>query len=227
MPNLIQFGTLDKNLINNNKMEIQLLVSFLCASVLLSLMPGPDNIFVLTESITKGKNNGIAISLGMSLGVLVHTTAAATGLSIIIQKSAMAFTVIKFIGAAYLFYLAFLSFKEKKSELNFMKKENDNEDVSYLIKKGFLMNALNPKVALFFIAFLPQFITKTGFNITVQMFILGIIFALQVFFVFYIISILSGRLTKYVKNPKFWNITKWSKGVILSALGMVLLFSRK
>lgn len=208
-------------------MEIQLLVSFLCASVLLSLMPGPDNIFVLTESITKGKNNGIAISLGMSLGVLVHTTAAATGLSIIIQKSAMAFTVIKFIGAAYLFYLAFLSFKEKKSELNFMKKENDNEDVSYLIKKGFLMNALNPKVALFFIAFLPQFITKTGFNITVQMFILGIIFALQVFFVFYIISILSGRLTKYVKNPKFWNITKWSKGVILSALGMVLLFSRK
>lgn len=227
MPNLIQFGTLDKNLINNNKMEIQLLVSFLCASVLLSLMPGPDNIFVLTESITKGKNNGIAISLGMSLGVLVHTTAAATGLSIIIQKSAMAFTVIKFIGAAYLFYLAFLSFKEKKSELNFMKKENENEDVSYLIKKGFLMNALNPKVALFFIAFLPQFITKTGFNITVQMFILGIIFALQVFFVFYIISILSGRLTKYVKNPKFWNITKWSKGIILSALGMVLLFSRK
>lgn len=95
-------------------MEIQLLVSFLCASVLLSLMPGPDNIFVLTESITKGKNNGIAISFGMSLGVLVHTTAAATGLSIIIQKSAMAFSIIKLVGAAYLFYLAFLSFNEKK-----------------------------------------------------------------------------------------------------------------
>lgn len=208
-------------------MEIQLLVSFLCASVLLSLMPGPDNIFVLTESITKGKNNGIAISFGMSLGVLVHTTAAATGLSIIIQKSAMAFSIIKLVGAAYLFYLAFLSFNEKKGTIDLVKKEDKKEEMFYLIKKGFLMNALNPKVALFFIAFLPQFITKAGFNITIQMFILGAIFAVQVFFVFYIISLLSSRLTKYVKKPKFWNITKWGKVGVLSGLGLFLLFSKK
>jgi threonine/homoserine/homoserine lactone efflux protein len=95
-------------------MEVQLIISFLTASLLLSIIPGPDNIFVLTESITKGKKNGIAISLGLAMGVLVHTAAAATGLSIIIQKSAMAFSIIKYIGAAYLFYLAFMSLKEKK-----------------------------------------------------------------------------------------------------------------
>lgn len=99
-------------------METQLTLSFLFASLLLSLIPGPDNIFVLTESITKGKRNGIAISLGMAGGCLVHTAAAATGLSIIIQKSAIAFVIIKIIGTAYLFYLAFLSIKEKKIEVN-------------------------------------------------------------------------------------------------------------
>ena len=95
-------------------MELGLILSFLGASIILSLMPGPDNIFVLTESLTKGQRNGIAISIGLSIGVLVHTTAAATGLSIIIQKSAIAFSIIKFSGALYLFYLAFQAFNEKK-----------------------------------------------------------------------------------------------------------------
>jgi threonine/homoserine/homoserine lactone efflux protein len=104
--------------------------------------------------------------------------------------------------------------------------QNKN-NVAYLIKKGFLMNVLNPKVALFFIAFLPQFISKNGFNITLQMFLLGIIFALQAFLVFFIISILASRLTKYVNDNKFWKITKWSKVGVLSSLGMALLFSKK
>ncbi|WP_223558965.1 LysE family translocator [Chryseobacterium lathyri] len=209
-------------------MEVQLIISFLTASLLLSIIPGPDNIFVLTESITKGKKNGIAISLGLAMGVLVHTAAAATGLSIIIQKSAMAFSIIKYIGAAYLFYLAFMSLKEKKIELTLVDDQVQNKNnVAYLIKKGFLMNVLNPKVALFFIAFLPQFISKNGFNITLQMFLLGIIFALQAFLVFFIISILASRLTKYVNDNKFWKITKWSKVGVLSSLGMALLLSKK
>lgn len=209
-------------------MEIGLILSFLSASILLTLMPGPDNIFVLTESITKGKRNGIAVSVGLASGVLIHTLAAATGLSIIIQQSAMAFTIIKYAGALYLFFLAFKAIKEKKADivLNDMKSEAQQK-MSSLIKKGFLMNILNPKVALFFIAFLPQFITPKGINITLQMVVLGLVFAIQAFVIFYIISTLSGKLTKYVTSDKFWNITKWSKVGVLSCLGIALVFSKK
>jgi threonine/homoserine/homoserine lactone efflux protein len=209
-------------------METSLILSFLVASILLTIMPGPDNIFVLTESLTRGRKNGIMISIGLSLGVLIHTMAAATGLSIIIQKSAIAFSVIKYIGALYLFYLAFKSIKEKKENVN----TSDNKAVKpqsslFLIRKGFLMNVLNPKVALFFIAFLPQFISQTGINLTYQMLVLGIIFAIQALLLFVVIAYLSGTLTKYVNNDKFWNITKWSKVTVLSGLGLALVFSKK
>ncbi len=209
-------------------MDFHLIISFLSASILLTLMPGPDNIFVLTESLTKGKRNGILISVGLVLGVLVHTFAAATGLSIVIQKSAMAFSVIKYVGAAYLFYLAFMAMKEKKIEMYITQTNKPSaQSASFLIRKGFLMNVLNPKVALFFIAFLPQFVTKNGLNITIQMLLLGIIFAFQAFGIFYVVSILSGKLTKYVTSNRFWNITKWGKIGVLSALGLALIFSKK
>lgn len=209
-------------------MSTGLILSFLLASILLTIMPGPDNIFVLTESLTQGRKNGIRISLGLSLGVLVHTIAAATGLSIIIQQSAIAFSVIKYLGALYLFYMAFKAVKEKKEEINTNEiKESKTQSSLFLLRKGFLMNVLNPKVALFFIAFLPQFISTNGFSITYQMLILGLIFAIQAFIIFSAISYLAGSLTKYVNNNKFWNITKWSKVTVLSALGLALIFSKK
>ena len=209
-------------------MEIGLILSFLGASIILSLMPGPDNIFVLTESITKGKRNGIGISIGLCLGVLIHTIAAATGLSIIIQQSAIAFSVIKYIGALYLFYLAYSTLKGKKRKINFDSIESVIEiKMFYLIRKGFLMNVLNPKVSLFFIALLPQFISNAGFNITIQMIILGLIFMLQAFLVFGMIAILSSKLTTYVNNSRFWEITKWSKVSVLSILGLTLALANK
>jgi len=209
-------------------MELGLILSFIGASVILSLMPGPDNIFVLTESITKGYKNGIAISIGLSTGVLIHTTAAATGLSLIIQESAITFSIIKYFGAAYLFYLAYKTTKEKKPVINFnIATTSKRTPFLFLIRKGFLMNVLNPKVSLFFIAFLPQFITTTGFNITIQMIILGLIFMIQALIIFSLISILSSRLTKSVRNPKFWNITKWSKISVLTILGVSLALSNK
>ncbi len=209
-------------------MEITLILSFLAASILLTLMPGPDNIFVLTESLTKGYRNGIAISFGLCLGVLVHTFAAATGLSIVIQKSALAFSILKYLGAAYLFYLAWMSMKEKKTVVEWgEKKVIEKEAISPLVRKGFLMNVLNPKVSLFFIAFLPQFVSSDGMNITIQMIILGLIFMVQALVIFSGIAILSSRLTSYVNSPKFWNLTKWSKVIVLSTLGLTLAFSNK
>ncbi len=209
-------------------MELGLVLSFLGASIILSLMPGPDNIFVLTESLTKGQKNGISISLGLSLGVLIHTMAAATGLSVILQKSALAFSIIKYLGAAYLFYLAIMAIKEKKMDVNLeINSSTEETKIFSLVKKGFLMNVLNPKVSLFFIAFLPQFISSGGFNITLQMIILGLIFMVQAFLVFSLISMLSSKLTKHVKNPKFWKITKWSKVGVLSILGLTLALAEK
>lgn len=207
-------------------MDTELFISFLGASILLTIMPGPDNIFVLTESVTQGKRNGILTSMGLSLGVLVHTTIAATGLSIIIQQSDLAFTIIKFCGAFYLFYMAYKAFSEKRIEMNASYGTTFTPTLQ-LIRKGFLMNVLNPKVALFFIAFLPQFISHRGMNVTYQMFVLGITFAIQSAVIFSTIAYLAGSLTQYVNNPRFWNITKWSKITILTALGLVLVLSHK
>ena len=209
-------------------MDLGLLLSFLGASILLSLMPGPDNIFVLTESLTKGYRNGVAISLGLCVGVLLHTLAAATGLSIIIQQSAIAFSVVKYLGAAYLIYLAYLATRELRQDLD-LTSNVSNEDfrIIPLIKKGFMMNVLNPKVSLFFIAFLPQFIKVDGLNITLQMIFLGLIFMLQALVVFSFIAILSSRLTKQLNSERFWKYTKVGKVLVLSVLGLALAFARK
>ena len=209
-------------------MELGLILSFLGASILLSLMPGPDNVFVLTESITKGHRNGVAISAGLCIGVLIHTLATATGLSIVIQQSTVLFSIIKYLGAAYLLYLAYLSMKEKQPHLDIgAKVMHDHVPIVSLVRKGFYMNVLNPKVSLFFIAFLPQFVTTNGINITVQMIILGIIFMIQALIVFSSIALLSARLTGYVNSPKFWNITKWSKVGILVLLALSLAVTQK
>lgn len=206
-------------------MDLQLTLSFIGASVLLALLPGPDNILVLTESITKGKRNGIVLAAGFNSGVLIHTIIAATGLSLILQTSEYAFQIIKYLGALYMFYLAFLTIKEKQNETGKQNSKLDKSNSWKLFRKGFVMNVLNPKVSLFFIAFLPQFISKTGFSITIQMLVLGFIFMVIGFIVFSLIALLSGNLNKYLDNPKFWKITKWGKALVLGILGVLLVLS--
>ncbi len=206
-------------------MDLQLTLSFLGASVLLALLPGPDNILVLTESITKGKRSGIVLAAGFNSGILIHTIVAATGLSLILQTSEYAFQIIKYLGALYMFYLAFLTIREKQKEPGLDKNKLEKSGAWKLFRKGFIMNVLNPKVSLFFIAFLPQFVNKTGFSVTLQMLILGFIFMVIGFIVFSGIALLSGNLNKYLDNPKFWKITKWGKAVVLGVLGVLLVLS--
>lgn len=208
-------------------MELSVLLSFLGASVLLSLMPGPDNLFVLTESVTKGYKNGVAIAVGLCCGVLVHTTAAATGLSLILMQSSLAFSLIKYAGAAYLLYLAYLASKDTMPDLQFNQATAAPTFRAIpLVRKGFFMNVLNPKVSLFFIAFLPQFVNQSSdLTAPIQMMILGVVFMLQALVVFSGIALLSGRLTRFVNSPKFWRGTKWTTVGILSALGLSLAVS--
>lgn len=207
-------------------MDLNLLLAFVGASVLLTVMPGPDNILVLTESITKGKRNGIALSLGLSIGVLIHTLAATTGLSLLIKNSATAFQIVKYAGAAYLFYLAFLALKEKNNHNNSLKNQ-PAFNFWKLARKGFFMNVLNPKVSLFFIAFLPQFISESGFNISIQLIIMGIIFMVQAFIIFSLIAILSGKLNQFLDDEKFWKTTNYVKASVLGILGILLVLSKK
>ena len=191
-------------------------------------MPGPDNLFVLTESITKGRRDGLAISCGLVSGVMIHTLAASTGLSFILQQSAIAFSVLKYMGAAYLFYLAYQSFKEGKHEISAERVfVTERKSFFQLMRKGFTMNLLNPKVSLFFIAFLPQFITKNGWDVTWQMIMLGVLFMIQGLFFFVLIVLLSSQLAVYVNSNKFWKITKWGKIGVLSFLAVSLALSKK
>lgn len=196
------------------------------ASVLLTIMPGPDNLFVLTESVTKGARNGVFVSMGLATGVLIHTIAAAFGVSLIIKNSELAFTLIKYSGTAYMLYLAYKAAREKRLEITssgtFL--QDDSNAIS-LIRKGFLMNVLNPKVSLFFIAFLPQFLSEGGFRNSIQMILLGLIFMAQAFMIFSLIALMSGKLTKHVNDPMFWRITKWSKVTVLSILSLALAIS--
>ena len=206
-------------------MEAYQLLSFAGAAVILILMPGPDNIFVLTESLVTGKRNGIYITIGLCLGNIFHTLAAATGLSLILSQSPVAFAVIKYAGAAYLFSLAVMAAKDQPMSINAAGNAQSGKSGFQLLKKGFFMNVLNPKVSLFFIAFLPQFVIEGSFSPMLQMIILGMLFVVCCLLIFSSIAFAASFLTPYLNNSKFWKITKTCKITTMCLLGLALLFT--
>jgi threonine/homoserine/homoserine lactone efflux protein len=171
------------------------LFEFLLASIALTLMPGPDIIFVVSQSVINGKKAGILIALGLCTGLIGHITASALGLSLIMVNSPTIFSIVKYSGALYLVYLGFLSIKNSKKKQTLTPTES-NTEVQKLYGRGILMNLLNPKVTLFFLAFLPQFIhsNKPSFPISIQIFILGFIFIAQALTIFIIVSWLSNKM---------------------------------
>lgn len=129
---------------------------FAISGIILNLTPGADTMYILGTSMAKGRKAGILSALGISTGCLFHTTLAALGLSIILAKSALAFNIVKFLGAGYLVFLGIRSILSKSSSLTEQKEGNDSGLKIYL--QGVMTNVLNPKVALFFLAYIPQFI---------------------------------------------------------------------
>jgi threonine/homoserine/homoserine lactone efflux protein len=200
------------------------ILAFIAASVVLTLMPGPDIIFVLTQSITNGKKAGILIALGLCTGLIVHTMAAAFGISVILLKSATAFRIIKYAGAAYLIYLGMKAIYEK--ELVFDTGEKKIIAPQKLYSQGIFMNLLNPKVSLFFIAFLPQFVNTNDKNTAWQMAMLGIIFIIQAIVVFTVVSILADMFSaRFLRSTKIAKHFKWVKAAVLGGIGISLLFT--
>jgi threonine/homoserine/homoserine lactone efflux protein len=208
-------------------MDLNNLISFLTASVLLTLMPGPDNMYVLIESVTKGYKTGIAIATGLVSGIVIHTLIASTGLSLFFLNSDIAFKIIRIGGILYLLYLAFLAVRENVGNDQYITFRHENKNSFWrLFRRGFLMNVMNPKVTLFFIAFLPQFITVNGLNVSIQMIIMGFLFMIQAIIIFIMISVLAGKLSMSIQNKKFWLITKCLKVAILISIAVGLLFLR-
>ena len=183
-------------------LNLETSIAFVLASVVLSLVPGPDNIFVMTNSALKGWKSGFYITLGLCTGLIGHTILVAIGVSVIFQTSALAFNGLKIIGACYLIYLGWLSLKSKELTID----SNDAESInrSYYIT-GIVMNLTNPKVALFFLVFLPQFINPINGSVTIQIFILGFLFILSALFVFSSIAFLGSFLEGYLKKSSAIN----------------------
>ena len=183
-------------------LSTETIIAFVTASVVLSLVPGPDNIFVMTHSALKGWRIGFYTTLGLCTGLIGHTVLVAIGVSVIFQTSAVAFNGLKIIGACYLLYLAWLSVQNK--ELNLGGDDNDSTNRSYYLT-GVIMNLTNPKVALFFLVFLPQFVNTDNENITLQIFSLGLLFIVSALCVFTSIAYLASLLEDILKKSKTVN----------------------
>ena len=200
--------------------HIQNLYLFFIASLLLNLTPGNDMIYVASRSISQGIKAGIISALGVFIGCFVHIIAAVFGLSIIIAKSAFLFELIKFLGAGYLIYLGVKALISK-SDFNQNITPMANLDKWKLLKQGIITNALNPKVALFFLSFLPQFIQTDSPFYKVQLFSLGLWFDLQGSLILVIVAYLLGKTGNFIKNNKrFWRIQEKITGIILIGLGI-------
>lgn len=202
-------------------LDLQTILMFIATSVLLALTPGPDILFVLTQAMIKGSRSGIVIALGLCSGLIFHTTAVALGVAVIFQTSLVAFTLLKFVGAGYLLYLAFMAFKDaSKSKLD---TTQTLLSLTALYKRGILMNIANPKVSIFFLAFLPQFTTPETGNVTAQIFLLGGLFMLSALSVFVIVSLLAGRIGAwFTRTEQGEKILNRVAGTIFAGLAIKL-----
>lgn len=177
---------------------LEALLSFSLATLVLAFSPGPDNIYVLTQSISNGSKSGLATVAGLITGCIVHTVLLAFGVSAVITASPIAFLIIKILGASYLLYLAFKVYKSDAS-VSFST-ETEARPHTKLFKIGVVMNLLNPKVMLFFLAFFPAFLWNPDDNTVYQFFILGGTFMVVSFLVFGAIALLSGQIANLLKN---------------------------
>ena len=200
------------------------LIPFLTASILLTLSPGPDIIYVLVQGMTNGKKHGIVTTLGLVSGIIIHTSLVAFGVSALIKQSETLFFLIKLLGAAYLFYLAWQVFRSEPKITIGAEISGNKKELTSLFKRGFLMNVLNPKVAIFFLAFFPGFLWEPEGNTVMQFYILGFLFMLQAFLIFSVVAILAGKISTYLnKHPHSGVVFKWLQVVVFVGIGIFIL----
>jgi threonine/homoserine/homoserine lactone efflux protein len=194
---------------------------FLVATVTLNLTPGPDMMYVLARSIGQGRVAGIVSVLGGSTGRLLHTLAAAFGLSALLLSSPGALDFIKYAGALYLVYLGLRALTEREDASPLVRPERTS--LRSIYRQGFITNALNPTVALFFLAFLPQFVDSARGSIAGQMILLGLVFTASATFWSAGVAMLAGSVGNWLsRHPRAWRAQRMIMGIVFVSLGVRL-----
>jgi len=206
-------------------LDTHILFSFIGATTLLAIFPGPDNIYVLIQSITNGVKYGIATVLGLISGCLIHTSLVAFGVSAIIKENQTILFSLKIFGASYLLYLAYKVFKSS-SKISLSSQGAIKKNTFQLYKQGFIMNVLNPKVSIFFLAFFPSFLFSQSMSTVYQFFILGFIFMAVSLVVFSLFAILAGFISNFLKqNSNMGSMLKWLQIIVFIGIAIFILFS--
>ena len=206
--------------------SVEALVTFLTASLLLCLAPGPDNLFVLTQSALRGKTAGLMVTLGLCTGLVGHSLAVALGVAVIFQTSAVAFSVLKFIGAGYLLFLAVKAFRASAATIE--SGCGARASLGRLYGRGIIMNITNPKVSIFFLAFLPQFADPSKGSMALQLLLFGALFIICTILVFGCIAILAGTLGQWLNRSwRAQNIMNRVAGAVFLGLALKLAVTQR
>ena len=201
------------------------LISFFIASFFLALAPGPDNFFVLTFSAKYGKTLGFYTVLGLISGCFIHTTFVAFGVSALIVSNPFLVSVLKYIGAIYLLFVA-IKVYSSENEITDIRDSVNKKNKFKVFLNGFLMNMLNPKILIFFLAFFPTFIFSDYINPVIQFYILGGIFMSITFIVFITIVLMSSFINNNFKKFKVYTeLLKWINIIVLISIAIMILFS--
>ena len=188
---------------------------FLISSLVLTLMPGPDILFVINQSLTN-KKSGFIISIGLCSGLVIHTLILVFGLSVFIESNKNLVLYLKYFGALYLFYLAYTELRTKDKLVH----KDTNKS---LFLRGLYMNLINPKVFFFFIAYFPNFLFSDTISISFQFLILGIMFIIQALVVFFTVSLISNKITALLKVDTHSNSITYIKSFVFIIIGLVIL----
>tara|TARA_B100000482_G_C12599857_1_gene294737 strand:- start:85 stop:714 length:630 start_codon:yes stop_codon:yes gene_type:complete len=202
-----------------------MLLSFIISSILLAISPGPDNIYVATLTSRSGKISGFSFLMGLLIGCFIHTILLAFGLNAMIIQVDFIFNLIKYFGALYLIYL---SIEVYKSDDLFKKnnKLSNSDSILINLKKGIMMNLLNPKVFLFFALFFPNFLFSETISFKIQIIIMGLIFIIITLFVFGIIILFSNVIfNNFSQESKFKLYAKFFNILVLIVIAAIILFA--
>ena len=207
-------------------LPVETLGTFFIAAIILALAPGPDILFVMTQSALYGARAGLATTCGLLTGLFVHITAVSLGVAALFQNSLPAFTLLKFAGAAYLLYLAWLSFRSGASRASLQRSQFPGYKALYC--RGVIMNVTNPKVTLFFLAFLPQFADPARGSLTWQIILLGVLFQFATLLVFGAVSLLAGNVAaRFNQSVRAQLMLNRVAGCVFVGLALMLLFATR